>query len=101
MYPVLLASSDLTKANFMTSCYCANIILCVLEDFTPSPMTTKIKCQHFAQQSCSVKAEVTCLDYDCMSFPERNGYPMACLNLHKCVVCVMFTRVQSDKLPEF
>jgi len=36
--------------------------------------------------------------FDCTSFTERNGYPMACLDLAQYVFCMM-SRAQSNKLP--
>jgi hypothetical protein len=66
----------------------------------PHP-TTKIEWQYIAQQWCNLKAEPTCLHYEPTSFTEHNNYTTTYLDLAQYVVCVMFTRVQSDKLPGF
>jgi hypothetical protein len=76
--------------------YCINFF-CESGRVLP-PWTTKIKWQHNAQWKCSLKAELTCLHYDCTSFTEHNSYPMT---LAQYVVCVMPAKAQSDKLPGF
>jgi len=50
-----------------------------------------------------LKAELTCVHYDCTSFVECNNYPTTCLDIAHCVVCrcMMSARSQSDKWPGF
>jgi len=79
------------------SAYYENILLCILEVCTPSDYEN----WKTAQQWCNLKAELTCLHFDCPSFTECNGFPMTCLALAQYEVYVMSTRAQSDKLPCF
>jgi hypothetical protein len=63
-----------------------------------SPLNTKIKWQHIAQQWRNPKPESTCWHYDWTSFTEPNSYSTTCLDLAQHVVCMMSTRMLCDKI---